>query len=90
MNARDRKKLTKNYVRLVAETPADSVADHLRQSGILTDELWEDIVYQNTEKNKVRQLISTLLRRGPEAFSTFVEALRAADCEELAERLQCS
>ena len=89
MNTRDKRKLTKNFVRLVAETPVQSVADHLRQSGILTSELWEDIVYQNTEKNKVRKLLMTVIRRGPKAFCTFVEALRLSECQELAELLEC-
>jgi caspase 2 len=90
MDARDKKKLTKNFVRLVAETPAESVSDYLRQSRILTDELWEDVVYQNTEKNKVRQLLMILVRRGPKAFSTFVEALPSSDCENLADLLECN
>ena len=90
MDARDKKKLNKNVVRSMVETPAESVADYLRQSGILTDELWEDVVYQNTEKNKVRQLLMILVRRGPKAFSTFVEALRSSDCEDLADLLECN
>ena len=39
----------------------------LRQSGILTDELWEDIVYQNTEKNKVTTVKDTN-QKGTESF----------------------
>jgi len=74
----------------MVETPAKSVADYLRQSRILTDELWEDVVYQNTEKNKVGQLLMILVRRGPKAFSTFVEALRSSDCEDLADLLECN
>ena len=92
MDAQDKKKLTKNFVRLVAETPAESVSDYLRQSRILTDELWEDVVYQNTEKNKFRQLLMILVGRGPKAFSTFVEALPSSDCdcEDLADLLECN
>lgn len=89
MNARDRKKLIKHYVVLVAETPAEDVADHLKQSGILTDELWEEIVYQNTEKNKVRQLLKTLVRGGPKAYDIFIEALRLNECHTLVQLLEC-
>ena len=49
----------------------------------------EEIVFQNTEKNKVRQLLMTLLRRGHIALTTFGEALRDSDCEELADLLVC-
>lgn len=90
MDARDKKKLTKNFVRLVAETPVETVVDYLMQSRIFDDELTENILYQNTEKNKSRQLLMILMRRIPKAFSTFVEALRRSDCNDLADRLECN
>ena len=55
MDARNKKKLTTNFVRLVAKTPVKTVVDYLRQSLILNDELTEDILYQNTGK-KSRKL----------------------------------
>ena len=88
MDARDKKKLTKNFVRLVAETPAEPVVKYLVDKCILSDDNAEDILYQNTEKNKVRQLLLTLIRRGPKAYSTFVEALRLSDCISLADILE--
>jgi hypothetical protein len=87
MDARDKKKLFKNFVRLVTETPVDPVVRHLVEKSILNDEQAEDILYQNTAKNKVRQLLMILVIRGLRAFSTFVEALRL---EELADRLECN
>ena len=87
MNRRDQKTLTRNFVRLVADTPVQPVVKYLEQKRILLDEHVEDILYQNTEKNKVRQLLMILVRRGPKAFSNFVEALRLNDCEPLAELL---
>ena len=89
MDAGDKKKLTKNFVRLVAETPFEEVAPCLQEKRILSDEQAEDIIYQNTAKNKVRQLLMILVRRGPQAFSTFVEALRLEMFEDLAGRLEC-
>lgn len=59
MDARDKKKLTRNFVRLVTGTPVECVVYYLRQSRILNDELTEDILYQNTEKNKARRLLMT-------------------------------
>ncbi|CAC5414465.1 unnamed protein product [Mytilus coruscus] len=85
MDARDKKKLTKNFVRLEAETPVETVVDYLMQSHILNDELTEDILYQNTERNKARQMLMVLMSRGPKAFSTFAVALRRSDCKDLAD-----
>lgn len=59
MDARNKKKLTKNFVRLVAETPVKTVVDYLRQSLILNDELTEDIMYQNTEKKITKTVNDT-------------------------------
>ena len=87
MSIRDKKTLTGNFVRLVAETPVQPVVRYLQEKRILSDEHVEDILYQNTEKNKVRQLLIILVRRGPKAFNTFVEALRSSDCDTLAELL---
>ena len=68
MDTRDKKKLFKNFVRLVTETPVDPVVRHLVEKRILNDEQAEDILYQNTVKNKVRQLLMILVRRGPRLF----------------------
>ena len=53
MITRDKKTLTGNFVRLVAETPVQPVVRYLEEKRILSDEHVEDILYQNTEKNKV-------------------------------------
>ena len=71
MDTRDKKKLFKNFVRLVAETPIDPEVRHLVEKRILNDEQAENILYQNMAKNKV--LLIILVRRGPRAFSTFVK-----------------
>ena len=68
MDTRDKKKLFKNFVRLVTETPVVPVVRHLVEKRILNDEQAEDILYQNTVKNKVRQLLMILVRRGPRLF----------------------
>ena len=57
-------KLIKNCIRLVAETPVEEVVPYLQEKRILSVKQAEDFLYQNTEKNKVRQLIITLVRRG--------------------------
>jgi hypothetical protein len=68
----------------VAETPVQPVVKYLEEKRIISDEHAEDIIYQNTDKNKVQQLLTILVRSGPKAFPTFVEALRSIDCDSLA------
>ncbi|VDI51054.1 Hypothetical predicted protein [Mytilus galloprovincialis] len=63
MDRRDQKKLIRNLGRLVAETPTDPVVQYLVDKNILTSELAEDILYQNTSRNKIGQLVFTLARR---------------------------
>ena len=67
----------------MAETPVQPVVKYLEEKRIISDEHAEDI-YQNTDKNKVQQLLTILVRSGPKAFPTFVEALRSIDCDSLA------
>jgi hypothetical protein len=43
MSKEDQGKLTKNYVRLVAELPTTDIADYLKQNHILTEEMVEII-----------------------------------------------
>jgi hypothetical protein len=90
MDTRDKKNLFTNFVRLMTETPVDPVVGHLVEKRILNDEQAEDTIYQNTAKNKVRQLLMMVVRRGPRAFSAFVEALRLEEFEDLADRLKCN
>ena len=86
MDTRDKKKLFKNFVRLVTETPVDAVVE----KRIFNDEQAEDILYQNTTKNKVRQMLMIPLRRWPRDFSAFVEALRLEELEDLADRFNAT
>jgi hypothetical protein len=80
MNRLHTKTLTRNFTRLVAETPVQPVVMYLEEKRI--------IIYQNTDKNKVQQLLTILVRSGPRAFPIFVEALRSIDCDSLADLLE--
>ncbi|CAC5402769.1 unnamed protein product [Mytilus coruscus] len=75
MQKENRDALQRNYVKLVKETPVDLVVGHLYQTGILTDELREEILQNPNTYSKTRQLISTIQRRGPHAFDGFCTAL---------------
>lgn len=88
MNRLHKTTLTRNFTRLVTETPDQPVVKYLEEKRIISDEHAEDIIYQNTNKSKVQQLLTILVRSGPKAFPTFVEALRSIDCDSLADLLE--
>lgn len=88
MNRQHQKTLIRNFTRLVSEIPVQPVVKYLEEKRVISGEHAEDILYQNTEKNKVRQLLAILVRRGPQAFITFGEALRSSDCDSLANLLE--
>jgi hypothetical protein len=50
MSKEDHGKLIKNYVRLVAELPTSDIADYLKQSQILTEEMMERILKKRIYK----------------------------------------
>lgn len=88
MNRLHKTTLTRNFTRQVAETPDQPVVKYLEEKRIISDEHAEDIIYQNMNKSKVQQLLTILVRSGPKAFPTFVEALRSIDCDSLADLLE--
>ncbi|XP_052074133.1 uncharacterized protein LOC127712016 [Mytilus californianus] len=80
--------LQRNFVKLDRETPVDVIIDHLYQSGILTDELKEDILQQTNSYSRTRQLISIIQRRGSEAFDCFCTALAMEGKSNMIEYIQ--
>ncbi|VDI40852.1 Hypothetical predicted protein [Mytilus galloprovincialis] len=83
MNAREKRILAKHFLPLVTETPVEEIVSYLQEERILSNDHVEDILYQNTQKNKVYQLLTILMRRRPSAFRAFIEALRSSDCTSL-------
>ena len=69
----DQGKLVKNYVRLVAELPTTNIADYLKQNHILTEEMVEKKINKETLKDRNRQLLSILFRRGSNAFPCLID-----------------
>ena len=69
----DQGKLVKNYVRLVAELPTTNIADYLKQNHILTEEMVEKKLNKETLKDRNRQLLSILFRRGSKAFPCLID-----------------
>ena len=54
------------------------MADALLAEGILIHEEYDDIILSkaNTKKQKVRELLAVLVRKGPDAFNAFMRALQ--------------
>ena len=83
MQQEHKKRLTKNYVLLVNETPVTRVVDELVQRGILNEEMREMIHHQPTRKSKARTLLGILPRRGPQAFDAFCSSLLTVERTDL-------
>lgn len=88
MNAREKRILTKHFLPLVTETPVEEIVPYLQEKGVFSNEHAEDILFQNTQKNKVYQLLTILMRRRPSAYRVFIEALRSSDCSSLVALLE--
>ena len=88
MSKEDQGKLVKNYVRLVAELPTTNIADYLKQNHILTEEMVETKLNKETLKDRNRQLLSILFRRGSKAFPCLIDGLRFLNCNVLVSLLQ--
>ena len=83
MSKEDQGKLIKNYVRLVAELPTTDIADYLKQNQILTEEMVERILNKKTLKDRNRQLLTILFRRGSKDVPCLINGLRFLNCNVL-------
>lgn len=67
--------IKRNYSVLVKKMTATWVAERLFEDGIITAEMKENIITQQTGFEQSRKLISFILRRGSKAFIGFRKAL---------------
>jgi hypothetical protein len=88
MSKEDQGKLTKNYVRLVAELPTTDIADYLKQNQILTEEMVEIILNKETLNVRNRKLLTILFRRGSKVFHCLIDSLSFLNCSVLVSLLQ--
>ncbi|XP_076825776.1 caspase-2-like [Clavelina lepadiformis] len=88
MEHRNKNTLKKHRVQLAKELISEEVLQVLIANGILNDVMFDKIASRATNFDKNVELLSTLTKRGPEAFRTFVDALMSTDQHHLALLLQ--
>jgi len=89
MQRADAERLRANRVDIVADLDVHRVLDQLIAKSIIVAEDYELIRSKPTSQQRARLLLDILPMRGPNAFRIFVEALREARYDWLADRL-CS
>jgi len=82
----DREALQRNFTVLVEELPCIDVLAFLCQEKILNQEMVSEILIEPIHTRNF-SLIFLLQTRGPKAFSTFLNALRYAKRNDLADSL---
>ena len=75
MQSEHRQALIKNFVLLVNEMPVEEVLHDLISVNIITDEMAEFISSKPTRKERARNILGILPRRGPNAFMAFCRSL---------------
>jgi hypothetical protein len=75
--------IKKNYSTLVKKIRTSTVARHLFDSNIITDEMKQQIETEKTNYDQNRKLLGIILRRGPKAFRGVRMALMKASQTDL-------
>lgn len=75
MEKRHRDLIVSNRVKLVREMFTERVASKMR-GGLLNEADIDDIVSEESPREKAEALLSILTRKGPRAFVAFVKALQ--------------
>ena len=87
MDPADATRLRTNRVYIVSDLDVHRVLDLLIQNGIIVAEDRELICSKPTSQDRARSLLDILSCRGPNAFRIFVQALREAGYDWLADKL---
>lgn len=88
MSKDHREKIRGCHVFLLDNLETTEILDHLIQDGIITEHQAEEINLQGPRRDRIFKLLSILPTRGPEAYDTFINALRETQQEYIAEELQ--
>jgi len=87
MDPADVQRLKTNRVDLVTDLDVHQVLDRLIASRIIVSEDQQLICSKPTSQDRARLLLDILPTRGPDAFHVFVQALREARYDWLADKL---
>ena len=75
MEERHRTLLLRNFIALERDLDPSALVSHLLQFEILSPDEWEAIENKGIRRNCARELLLTLMRKGPDAYGVFLEAL---------------
>ena len=87
MEEQHRKRIRNNYQVLSDKIPVRKLTKYMFQEGIISKGMMEDIMWCRP-RDRPFEFLSTLQRRGPEAFSVFIKGQKACGSEDLVELLQ--
>nr|XP_022343163.1 caspase-2-like [Crassostrea virginica] len=79
--------LRRTRVALVKDLNVDHISDDLLAKDIFTPLMMEYIMSERTRIDKVRRLLDDLVRRGPNAYKSFLEVLNDTRHDFLAEKI---
>lgn len=82
--------LQKRRMRLLDLNTEDHVLDYLLQEDIITQDEYDEVTHERTQKDRAKKLLGLLPRKGRRAFGEFLQGLRGSDAaihHELAELL---
>ena len=71
-----REKLQTHWVRLMRDLFIDDLVHHLFAKRILTESMLENVMHKKTTQDKNYALLSTLQKRGPDAYYVLLEGLK--------------
>ena len=87
MQKQEKDKIRKNWVRLSEQTPFDTVCTFMYQEGIFSKTSVEDILWQRPSE-RPWVFLDTLQRSGPQAYTTYIQALNNCGRKDLVKLLK--
>ena len=88
MEERHRDVLRRNWVYLGENVIVDEICDHLLQNHTFTHDMYDEIMVEKLRKDKISKFLFILVRRGPDAFPRFLQALRDTEQAFIADHLE--
>ncbi|KAH3869579.1 hypothetical protein DPMN_032748 [Dreissena polymorpha] len=79
--------LRANWIFLTENLVLNDLLDFLVQEFLFSDDMYEEVKAEKTNKDKVVKFLFILQRRGPQAFEKFMAGLRQTNQDFIAEKL---
>lgn len=79
--------LRKNWIFLIENVQMDELLDYMYSKSVFTSDMCERVNAETTRKDKVTLFLFTLQRRGPRAFSSFLDGLEDTSQSFISDKL---